>query len=57
MTLCIFAKTFVRPTVADVFRAVAKHHLRSMQFNFASAGMACTSLASSRARVSLSARG
>ena len=39
MTLGIFAKTFVRPTVADVFRAVAKHHLRSMQFNFASAGL------------------
>jgi len=35
----IFAKTFARPTVADVFRAVAKHHLRSMQFNFASAGL------------------
>ena len=35
----IFAKTFVRPTVAEVFRAVARHHLRSVQFNFASAGL------------------
>ena len=35
----IFAKTFARPTVAEFFRAVAKHHLRSVQFNFASAGL------------------
>jgi sugar phosphate isomerase/epimerase len=39
MILGIFAKTFVRPTVEDVFAAVAKHHLRSVQFNFASAGL------------------
>jgi sugar phosphate isomerase/epimerase len=39
MILGIFAKTFVRPTVEDVFAAVAKHHLRSVQFNFACAGL------------------
>src|SRR5262245_56335477 len=39
MILGIFAKTFVRPTVEDVFAAVAKHHLRCVQFNFACAGL------------------
>ena len=39
MTPGIFAKIFARPTVAEVFRAVARHHLRSVQFNFASAGL------------------
>jgi sugar phosphate isomerase/epimerase len=35
----IFAKTFVRPTVTEVFHAVAKHHLRCVHFNFACAGL------------------
>jgi sugar phosphate isomerase/epimerase len=39
MTLGIFAKTFVRPSVEEVFAAVAKQHLRCVQFNFASAGL------------------
>lgn len=39
MTLGIFAKTFTRPTVEEVFAAVARHHLRCVQFNFASAGL------------------
>lgn len=39
MILGIFAKTFVRPTVAEVFRAVARHHLRTAQFNFTCAGL------------------
>ena len=39
MTLGIFAKTFARRSVDEVFAAVAKQHLRSVQFNFASAGL------------------
>lgn len=39
MMLGIFAKTFARPTVEEVFAAVAKHHLRCVQFNFACAGL------------------
>jgi len=39
MKLGIFAKTFVRPTVEEVFAAVARHGLRCVQFNFASAGL------------------
>ncbi len=39
MNLGIFAKTFARPTVAEVFRAVARHHLRTAHFNFACAGL------------------
>ena len=39
MILGIFAKTFFRPTVEEVFTAVAKHHLRCVQFNFACAGL------------------
>src|SRR5262245_21219447 len=39
MTLGIFARTFARPTVEKVFAAVAKHHLRCVQFNFACAGL------------------
>ena len=39
MILGIFAKTFARPSVEDVFAAVAKHHLRSVQFNFSCAGL------------------
>ena len=39
MTLGIFAKTFARPTVEEVFAAVARHHLRCVQFNFACAGL------------------
>jgi sugar phosphate isomerase/epimerase len=39
MTLGIFAKTFSRPTVEEVFAAVAKHHLRCVQFNFTCAGL------------------
>ncbi len=39
MTPGIFAKTFPRPTVDEVFRAVAKLHLRCGHFNFACAGL------------------
>jgi len=39
MTLGIFAKAFVRPTVEDVLAAVAKHHLHCVHFNFACAGL------------------
>ncbi len=39
MKLGIFAKTFARPTVEEVFDAVARHRLRCVQFNFASAGL------------------
>ncbi len=39
MILGIFAKTFARPNVEEVFAAVAKHHLRCVQFNFACAGL------------------
>jgi sugar phosphate isomerase/epimerase len=39
MQLGIFAKTFQRPTVAEVFRAVTKLHLRAIHFNFACAGL------------------
>jgi sugar phosphate isomerase/epimerase len=39
MQLGIFAKTFARPLVEEVFGAVAKHHLRCVQFNFACAGL------------------
>jgi sugar phosphate isomerase/epimerase len=39
MTLGIFAKTFTRPTVEEVFDGVACHGLRSVQFNFACAGL------------------
>ena len=37
MILGIFAKTFARPSVEEVFHAVAKHHLRCVQFNFSCA--------------------
>src|SRR5262245_61181420 len=40
MTLGIFAKTFVRPAVEEVFDAVAAHGLRCVQFNFGCAGLA-----------------
>jgi sugar phosphate isomerase/epimerase len=39
MQLGIFAKTFTRLTVEEVFGVVAKHHLRWVQFNFACAGL------------------
>jgi sugar phosphate isomerase/epimerase len=39
MPLGIFAKTFARSTVEAVFAAVARHHLRCVQFNFACAGL------------------
>ena len=39
MQLGIFAKTFARPTVEEVFDAVAGHGLRCVQFNFACAGL------------------
>lgn len=39
MTPGIFAKTFVRPSVGEIFRAVAKHHLRAAHFNYACAGL------------------
>ena len=37
--LGIFAKTFERPSVDDVFAAVAGHGLATVQFNMASAGL------------------
>ena len=40
MELGIFAKTFVRPRLEEVFQAVASHGLRVVQFNFACAGLA-----------------
>lgn len=39
MNLGIFAKTFQRPTVEDVFTAVSGCGLRVVQFNFANAGI------------------
>ena len=39
MQLGLFAKTFTRPTVEEVFDAVAGLHLRCVQFNFACAGL------------------
>src|SRR5689334_17139209 len=39
MFLGIFAKIFARPTVEEVFDAVATHRLRCVQFNFACAGL------------------
>jgi len=39
MTLGIFAKTFARPTLEEVFGSVAHHGLRCVQFNFACAGL------------------
>jgi hypothetical protein len=39
MTPGIFAKTFARPSVGEVFRAVAKLHLRAAHFNYACAGL------------------
>jgi len=39
MQLGIFAKTFARPTVEEVFRAVQLHNLNCVQFNMACAGL------------------
>lgn len=39
MQLGIFAKTFARPTVEEVFDAVAAHRLECVQFNFACAAL------------------
>ena len=39
MHLGIFAKTFARPTVEDVFDAVRAHDLQCIQFNMSSAGV------------------
>ena len=39
MQLGLFAKTFPRSTVEEVFEAVAGFHLRCVQFNFACAGL------------------
>ena len=39
VTIGIFAKTFPRPTVEDVFTAVGSSGLRTVQFNFACAGI------------------
>ncbi|MEO8426488.1 MAG: sugar phosphate isomerase/epimerase [Verrucomicrobiota bacterium] len=39
MTLGIFAKTFARPSVEEVFDSVAHYGLRWVQFNFACAGL------------------
>ncbi len=39
MTLGIFARTFTRPAVDQVFAAVARHHLHCVHFNFACAGL------------------
>ena len=40
MRLGIFAKIFVRPTLAEALDAVVSHGLDCIQFNFASAGLA-----------------
>jgi sugar phosphate isomerase/epimerase len=39
MNLGIFARTFTRRTVDDVFAAIARHHLHEVHFNFACAGL------------------
>jgi sugar phosphate isomerase/epimerase len=39
MQLGLFARIFARPTVEEVFDAVARLHLRCVQFNFACAGL------------------
>jgi sugar phosphate isomerase/epimerase len=39
MMLGLFARTFTRPTVEEVFEAVALHGLRCVQFNFTCAGL------------------
>ena len=39
MNIGIFAKTFVRPTLEEVFQAAANHGLRRVQFNFSCAGL------------------
>lgn len=39
MEIGIFAKTFARPTVEEVFDTVAAHRLACVQFNFACAGL------------------
>src|ERR1041384_7260082 len=39
MRLGIFARTFVRPTVEDVFDAVKAHGLSCVQFNLSCAGL------------------
>src|SRR6266498_4128986 len=39
MQLGLFARTFARPAVEEVFDAVARLHLRCVQFNFACAGL------------------
>lgn len=42
MRLGIFAKTFARPTLADVLDAVQAHRLTCVQFNMACAGLSAT---------------
>ncbi|MBI4657273.1 MAG: sugar phosphate isomerase/epimerase [Verrucomicrobia bacterium] len=39
MRLGIFARTFARPTIEEVFDAVSAHDLPEVQFNFACAGL------------------
>jgi sugar phosphate isomerase/epimerase len=39
MQLGIFAKTFARPTVEDIFDAVAQHGFECIQFNFSCCGL------------------
>jgi sugar phosphate isomerase/epimerase len=39
MNIGIFAKTFVRPTLAETLDAVAQHGIRDIQFNMACAGV------------------
>jgi len=39
MQIGIFAKTFQRPTLGEVFEAVVRHGLRTIQFNFACLGL------------------
>lgn len=39
MRIGIFAKTFVRPTLAETLDAVARHGIRDVQFNLACAGV------------------
>jgi sugar phosphate isomerase/epimerase len=39
MNLGIFARTFARESIDDVFAAVARHHFHEVHFNFACAGL------------------
>jgi sugar phosphate isomerase/epimerase len=39
MEIGIFAKTFVRPSVDETFKVIAKHDLHAVQFNMATVGL------------------